>query len=110
MSVSEFFPDWLRARAATRREPVIGAPRWDEVHDEFGPDGCGLLYVLLTVAHGRRQFAADPRDVQALVDMDPERFGELVMQFVRARWIELELGGDGATWTILREPQGWAQP
>jgi hypothetical protein len=66
--------------------------------------------VVLQVAHGRKQFSADPRDVQALLRMTSERFGELVMQFVRARVIELEFAGDDANWTILRAPEGWAQP
>jgi hypothetical protein len=109
MSIASFFPDWLRERM---RQPgsVLGtdALTWSEIIDGYSNDGAGLLYVLLTIAHGRRTFEADPRDVRALLRMTSERFGELVMQFVRARWIELEFGGDGATWTILRTPQGWA--
>jgi hypothetical protein len=108
MAVAEWFPDWLRSRTAARGEQV-GELTWDKVIDEYSNDGAGLLFTILQVAHGRRQFAADPRDMQALVDMEPERFGELLMEFVRARMIELELDGDGATWTIVRTPQGWAQ-
>jgi len=109
MSIAPWFPDWLRARAETRGETTGGGPTWSELHDELGPDGCGVLYVLLTIAHGRRVFDADPADVLALLAMDRGRFSELVLELVQRGLIEVSVGGDTMGWTIVRTPQGWAQ-
>ena len=98
-----WFGDWLRART-DHAEATDGELTWSEVHDEFGPDGCGLLHVLVTIAHGRRVFSADPRDVLALLDMTDDRFGELVLEFVRRNVLRLEMRADDAEWTLLREP------
>lgn len=67
MGVEPWFGDWLRVRAGTRRETTRSAPTWPEIADEYGPDAAGLLYVLITLAHGRRAFDADARDVLALL-------------------------------------------
>jgi hypothetical protein len=103
MSIATWFPEWLRSRIKVRGEQA-GELTWRGVIDEFSNDGAALLYILLTVAHGRPVFEANVSDLLCLIAMERERFDELVREFV-AHGV-LAMGATGE-WQILRTPQGW---
>jgi hypothetical protein len=109
MAVQPWFVDWLRER--TRR--VAGAlrgdvPTWEEIVDRHGADAAGLLYTLLEVSAGRRQFDMGTDDLLALLVMDRSRFNEIVAVFVQRKIIAATTFASGeVTWTILRQPEGW---
>ena len=84
-----WFPAWLRTRAETR-----GGLTWPEIADVYGPDAAGLLYVVITLAHGRRVFEARMSDVLALIDMRRGRFNQVVTHLVQRGVIAAENDGD----------------
>jgi hypothetical protein len=103
MSIAPWFPDWLRERMRQAASVLrTDALTWSEIVNEYSNDGAGLLYVLITVAHGRRTFDADPRDVLALLAMDRSRFNQLVAEFIQRGLIVASTSGDTTIWTILR--------
>lgn len=108
--IAPFFVDWLRER--TRR--VAGALRgdaltWDEIVDRHGPQAAAVLYVILTLAHGRPRFNALIGDVVDLLDVDRPRFNEIVAVLVQRKIIAATTWSSGeTTWEILRVPEGWA--
>jgi hypothetical protein len=109
MAIQPWFVDWLRER--TRH--VVGAlrgdvPTWGEIVDRHGADAAGLLYTLLEVSAGRRQFDMGTDDLLALLVMDRSRFNEIVAVFVQRKIIAATTFASGeVTWTILRQPEGW---
>jgi len=106
--VASFFPAWLRERF----EQVggrVGELTWDEILDRHGPQAAAVLYVILTLAHGRTRFNALRGDVIDLLALDQSRFNEIVAVFVQRRIIAATTYASGeTTWEILRVPEGWA--
>ena len=106
--IAPWFGEWMREREQTRREPTRSELTWDEVIDRFDNDGAGLLYTLIVMSHGRKEFDERTSDLLALLAMDRSRFNQLVAQFVQRGVIAASASGDTTTWTILRAPEGWS--
>ncbi len=106
--VSEWFPDWLQTRMRQAGSVLrTDALTWSEIVNEYSNDGAGLLYTLLVVAHGRRQFQASADDLLPLLEMSRERFNQLVACFCQRGLIAASTCGGETAWTVLREPAGW---
>jgi hypothetical protein len=103
-----WFADWMKEREQARRRETTtrGGPTWDQVIHEFGNDGAGLLYTLIVMSHGRKEFDARIGDLMALLAMERSRFNQLVAQFAERGVIAVRHDGDNASWTILRQPDG----
>jgi hypothetical protein len=95
----DWWPKWMRARSETHGGN--GAAEltldWDDVIERFHPDGAGVLYTLIIIAHGRHVFDACVSDVLALLAMSQDRFDELVEQLEIAGLISTQPAAYGST-------------